>query len=79
MSSLTLGLVGFGNIARGICEMALALKLNLIACDPFVAQEVFEQLGVERVALEELCARADPWNAVNKRQLENRAKTMERG
>lgn len=59
LSVLTLGLVGFGNIARSICEMAKAFKLRVIAYDPFVKPEVFEKMGVAQVSLDALYAQAD--------------------
>ncbi len=33
----TLGLIGFGEIARAVAKRARALGMNLIACDPFIA------------------------------------------
>ncbi len=55
----TLGLVGFGNIPRRVAPKAQAFGIEVIASDPFVANEVFQELGVARVDFEELLARAD--------------------
>ena len=56
----TLGLVGFGNIAREVVPRAQALGLQLIGCDPYIPDEPFTALGVERVeSLDELLARSD--------------------
>ena len=55
----TLGLIAFGNIARATAERGKALKMEVIAYDPFVPAEVFEQAGVESVSLDELAARSD--------------------
>ena len=56
----TLGLVGFGNIAREVVPRARALGLQLIGCDPYIPDEPFTALGVERVeSLDELLARSD--------------------
>ena len=59
VSTLTLGLVGFGNIARQTAEYAKAFGMSLIAYDPYVPDSVFEERGVEKVSLEELYSRAD--------------------
>jgi (S)-sulfolactate dehydrogenase len=57
----TLGLVGFGSIARETASRAHALGMPIIASDPFVAAEapVWAQHGAERVDLDTLLARAD--------------------
>jgi D-3-phosphoglycerate dehydrogenase len=55
----TLGLVALGNIAREVARLAQCLDMTVIACDPYVDEATFEQVGVERVSLEELAARAD--------------------
>jgi len=55
----TVGLIAFGNIARAMAVRALALDMQVIAYDPFVPAEAFEQAGVEPVSLEELAARSD--------------------
>ncbi len=56
----TLGLVGFGNIAREVAPRAKALGLQLSGCDPYIPDEPFTALGVERVeSLDELLARSD--------------------
>jgi D-3-phosphoglycerate dehydrogenase len=55
----TLGLIAFGNIARATAKRGKALEMEVIAYDPFVPGEVFEQAGVESVSLEDLAARSD--------------------
>jgi len=55
----TLGLIGCGNIGALVAERALALKMKVIAYDPFLSVERAVKLGVEKVELEELLARAD--------------------
>jgi D-3-phosphoglycerate dehydrogenase len=44
-----LGLVAFGNIPRRVARRAQAFDMNVLAWDPFVPDDVFEQYGVERV------------------------------
>lgn len=59
VSHKTLAILGFGTIGRIASQRGLGLKMNVIAHDPFVAPEVFADLGVECVSLEELVSRAD--------------------
>jgi D-3-phosphoglycerate dehydrogenase len=54
-----LGLIGCGNIGALVAERALALKMKVIAYDPFLSPERAVKLGVEKVELDDLLARAD--------------------
>jgi D-3-phosphoglycerate dehydrogenase len=55
----TLGLYGFGRIARGVAEKARGFKMTCIACDPFIPKEAMTASGVEKVDMKELLARSD--------------------
>jgi D-3-phosphoglycerate dehydrogenase / 2-oxoglutarate reductase len=55
----TLGLIGCGNIGALVAERALALKMKVVAYDPFLSAERAVRLGVEKVELAELLSRAD--------------------
>ena len=55
----TLGLIGCGNIGALVAERALALKMKVIAYDPFLSPERAVKLGVEKVELDDLLARSD--------------------
>ncbi len=55
----TLGLIGCGNIGGIVAERALALKMKVIAYDPFLTPERATEIGVEKVEMPELLARAD--------------------
>ena len=55
----TLAILGFGTIGRIVSQRGLGLKMQVIAYDPFVAPEIFADLGVESVGLDELVTRAD--------------------
>ena len=55
----TMGLVGFGHIARAVAERARGFGLRLIAFDPYVDAPTMEGRGVEKVDLNTLLARAD--------------------
>jgi D-3-phosphoglycerate dehydrogenase len=55
----TLGLIGCGNIGALVAERALALKMKVIAYDPFLSPERAVKLGVEKVEMHDLLSRAD--------------------
>ncbi len=55
----TLGLAGFGRIARLVARKISGLELNVIACDPAFDAPVMAEHGVEKVTLDELCSRSD--------------------
>jgi D-3-phosphoglycerate dehydrogenase len=55
----TLGIIGCGNIGAIVAERAIGLHMRVIACDPYLSEERAVALGVEKVALDELLARAD--------------------
>ena len=54
-----LGLIGAGNIGGIVADRAKGLKMRVIAYDPFLSQERANDLGVEKVELNDLLARAD--------------------
>ncbi len=55
----TLGLIGCGNIGGIVADRALGLKMKVIAYDPFLSPERALAIGVEKVELGDLLARAD--------------------
>jgi D-3-phosphoglycerate dehydrogenase len=55
----TVGIVGLGNIGSAFARRIAALETTVIACDPYVDDARFKALGVERVDLATLAARAD--------------------
>ncbi len=55
----TLGLIGAGNIGGIVADRALGLKMKVVAYDPFLSPERAIEMGVEKVELEDLLARAD--------------------
>lgn len=50
----TLGLVGFGKIARRVAEKAKPFGFNIISYDPFAPESLFADFGVKRVDLNTL-------------------------
>ncbi len=59
MTAKTLGVIGCGNIGSIAADRAVGLKMRVIAYDPFLTPERAVKLGVEKVELDELLARAD--------------------
>jgi D-3-phosphoglycerate dehydrogenase len=59
LTSKTLGLIGAGNIGSIVADRARGLRMKVIAYDPFLTPERAIDLGVEKVSLDELLARAD--------------------
>jgi D-3-phosphoglycerate dehydrogenase len=55
----TLGIIGCGNIGSIVADRALGLKMKVIAFDPFLSHERAVEIGVEKVELDDLLARAD--------------------
>jgi D-3-phosphoglycerate dehydrogenase / 2-oxoglutarate reductase len=58
-STMTLGLVGFGGIARLVVDRARPFGFRILASDPFVPPEVATALNVGLVPLEQLLAESD--------------------
>src|SRR3954470_7032909 len=54
-----LGLIGAGNIGSIVADRAKGLKMRVIAYDPYLSQERANDLGIEKVELNDLLARAD--------------------
>jgi D-3-phosphoglycerate dehydrogenase len=59
LTAKTLGLIGAGNIGSIVADRALGLKMKVIAFDPFLTPERAVELGIEKVTLDDLLARAD--------------------
>ena len=59
LTSKTLGLIGAGNIGSIVADRARGLKMKVIAYDPFLTPERAVELGIEKVELPALLARAD--------------------
>jgi phosphoglycerate dehydrogenase-like enzyme len=56
----TLGLVGFGRIGSGVAQRLQGWGMRIVAFDPYVPQERFQALGVERVdSLDAVFAQSD--------------------
>ncbi|MGD0959879.1 MAG: phosphoglycerate dehydrogenase [Methylomonas sp.] len=55
----TLAILGFGAIGRIVAQRGHGLGMRVIAYDPFVAPDIFAEIGAERVDLETLLKQAD--------------------
>ena len=54
-----LGIIGAGNIGKIVIERAQGLKMKVLAYDPFLSHEKATEIGVEKVELDDMLARAD--------------------
>jgi D-3-phosphoglycerate dehydrogenase len=59
LTAKTLGIIGCGNIGSIVADRAMGLKMKVIAYDPYLSPERAADLGVDKVELDELLARAD--------------------
>jgi len=59
LTNKTLGLIGCGNIGSNVAERARGLKMKVVAYDPYLSQDRADTLGIEKLELEALFARAD--------------------
>ena len=59
LTNKTLGVIGAGNIGGIVCDRARGLKMKVVAYDPFLSEEKADKMGVEKVELDDLLARAD--------------------
>ncbi len=55
----TLGVIGCGNIGSIVADRAIGLKMNVVAFDPFLTEDRAIDIGVEKLELDELFAKAD--------------------
>ncbi len=55
----TLGIIGLGRIGSAFSKKAAPLFQEIIACDPYKPQHYFDNLRVQKVALEELLKKSD--------------------
>jgi D-3-phosphoglycerate dehydrogenase len=59
LTGKTLGLIGCGNIGSIVADRAVGLKMKVISYDPYLSEKRALDLGVEKVELDALLARAD--------------------
>jgi D-3-phosphoglycerate dehydrogenase len=59
LTGKTLGLIGAGNIGSIVADRAKGLRMKVIAYDPYLSVERAADMGIEKVELNDLLARAD--------------------
>jgi D-3-phosphoglycerate dehydrogenase len=59
LTGKTVGLIGCGNIGAIVADRCQGLRMKVIAADPYLSEKRAIELGVEKVELPELLARAD--------------------
>lgn len=59
LAGKTLGLIGFGRVGRLVAERARAFGMEILACDPYVSEEIGRDYQVTLVDLEDLLPAAD--------------------
>ncbi|HEY0043942.1 MAG TPA: phosphoglycerate dehydrogenase [Allosphingosinicella sp.] len=59
LTGKVLGLIGAGNIGSIVADRARGVRMKVVAFDPFLTPERAVALGIEKVELAELLARAD--------------------
>ncbi|MFQ5903868.1 MAG: NAD(P)-dependent oxidoreductase [Candidatus Binatia bacterium] len=56
---ITIGIIGIGRIGGRIATLMRPWKAKILACDPYVPDSRFEELGVQRVDLNTLLRKSD--------------------
>jgi D-3-phosphoglycerate dehydrogenase/C-terminal binding protein len=59
LAGATMGVVGLGRIGTATALRAKALKMRVLACDPYIASGVDKAVGVQMAELDELLAASD--------------------
>ena len=59
LTAKTLGIIGCGNIGAIVADRAIGLKMKVVAYDPYLSEERANELGIEKIGLDELFMRSD--------------------
>ncbi len=59
LAGKTLGVVGIGNIGSVVVDRCRAMRMRVVAYDPFISADAAAKLGVTQVSLDELWPQAD--------------------
>ncbi|WP_331235353.1 phosphoglycerate dehydrogenase [Natronorarus salvus] len=59
LNGATLGVVGLGRVGQEVAKRLRSLGMEIVAFDPYIAEERADQLGAELLDLEECLRRAD--------------------
>ena len=55
----TLGILGFGRIGQRVGELARAFRMEVVAYDPYLPAEVFEQQHAKSMSIDEVLKVSD--------------------
>lgn len=55
----TLGLIGMGQIGRGVVQRATGFQMRILVYDPFISSDTITEIGARAVSFEELLAESD--------------------
>ena len=55
----TVGLIGFGNIARLLVSLLSHIDVKILVCDPAISSHEIDEFGAEKVSLEEIFSQSD--------------------
>lgn len=59
LSTMTLGIIGLGRIGTATALRAKALKMRVLACDPYIPSGVDKAVGVTMASFDEILAESD--------------------
>ena len=59
ISSLTIGVIGFGRIGRAVARRLRSFGCTILGYDPYVPDEIFRELSVKKVGFWELLSHSD--------------------
>lgn len=54
LANKTLGIIGFGNIGRKVCELCSGLNMHVLVYDPYVESEEINKIGAHKTSLSKL-------------------------
>ncbi|MCY3865407.1 MAG: phosphoglycerate dehydrogenase [Chloroflexi bacterium] len=55
----TIGIIGLGRVGQRVAQLCLALGMTVLAYDPYIGEEVVNELRVQMVSLRELLSASD--------------------
>ncbi|HOC02519.1 MAG TPA: C-terminal binding protein [Candidatus Ratteibacteria bacterium] len=81
INNQTLGLVGFGKIARSLAKKARCLGMKVICYDPLVESDILKSFGVKKASLQDVLKNSDyislhcpltekTWHLIGKKEME---------
>lgn len=55
----TIGVIGLGKIGREVVKRLKGFEMNILGYDPFVPDEVYNELGIKKASLDEIMKQSD--------------------